>query len=65
MTRDWERRLCSCASGKIKEAAYDAQGIFLCYVCSSCRKDRPARFRPEILSGYDERDVCEPIDEEW
>jgi hypothetical protein len=43
---------------------YDAQGIELCKVCSKCRKEKLSRFRPEILSGYDQSDVDENIDEE-
>lgn len=41
----------------------DAQGIPLCKVCEDCRSEKLKRFRPEILSGYDQSDVSEPIDE--
>lgn len=44
----------------------DAQGIPLCKVCDACESARLARYRPEILSGYDASDVNEPIEgDEW
>lgn len=43
---------------------YDAQGIPLCRVCERCEKAQLSRYRPEILEGYDQNDVNEPIDEE-
>jgi len=42
----------------------DARGIPLCKVCNQCKKERLSRYRPEILSGYDQSDVDEPIEEE-
>lgn len=42
----------------------DAQGIPLCKVCDDCREEKLRRYRPEILSGYDQSDVDEPIEEE-
>lgn len=45
-------------------AEYDAQGIYLCRVCSKCREDKLSRYRPEILTGYDQSDVDEPIEPE-
>ena len=39
----------------------DARGIFLCYVCAKCESAKRSRYRPEILTGYDETDVDEPI----
>jgi hypothetical protein len=41
---------------------HDAQGIELCRVCSVCREQKLARYRPEILSGYSQADVDEPIE---
>lgn len=41
---------------------YDAQGIPLCRVCSECRSVKLSCYRPEILSGYDQSDVDEPIE---
>ena len=44
--------------------AHDAQGIPLCRVCGKCRAEKLGRYRPEILTGYDQSDVDEPIEEE-
>lgn len=43
--------------------ACDAQRIELCRVCSRCEAPKLACYRPEILSGYDQSDVDEPIEE--
>lgn len=43
---------------------FDARGIALCRVCSRCKREKLARYRPEILSDYDRPDVDEPIDSE-
>ncbi len=43
---------------------YDAQGIYLCRVCDTCRAHKLAGYRPEILTGYDASDVSEPIEPE-
>lgn len=43
---------------------YDAQGIPLVRVCRRCKAAELARFRPEILSGYSQADVDEPIEPE-
>ncbi len=42
----------------------DAQGIALCRVCSKCREAKLSRYRPEILTGYTQADVDEPIEPE-
>lgn len=44
---------------------YDAQRIPLCRVCDACQEDRLAGYRPEILSGYGQSDVDEPIEDEF
>ena len=44
-------------------AAYDARGIYLCRVCEKCEKEKLSQFRPEILSGYTQSDVNEPIED--
>lgn len=41
----------------------DAQGIYLCRVCEVCCDAKLARYRPEILTGYNQEDVDEPIEE--
>jgi hypothetical protein len=43
---------------------YDGRGIPLCRVCEKCRKAKLAKYRPEILAGYSEADVDEPIEAE-
>jgi len=42
----------------------DAQGIPLCRVCEDCIDEKLSRYRPEILAGYDQSDVDEPIEPE-
>lgn len=44
--------------------AKDAQGIELCRVCERCEREKLAKYRPEILTGYDQSDVDEPIEPE-
>jgi len=53
---------CPCGSGLYSEWEYDAQGIELCRCCDVCRKEKLSKFRPEILSGYTQEDVDEPIE---
>lgn len=43
---------------------HDAQRIPLCKVCSKCKAEKLSRYRPEILEGYDQSDVDEPIEPE-
>ena len=43
---------------------HDAQGIPLVRVCDKCRKEKLSKYRPEILTGYNQLDVDEPIEEE-
>lgn len=40
----------------------DAQGIPLCRVCAKCRQAKLSQYRPEILTGYSQSDVSEPIE---
>lgn len=42
---------------------YDARGIPLCRVCARCRATKLATYRPEVLQGYTQEDVDEPIEE--
>lgn len=44
---------------------HDAHGIPLCRVCDDCRAQKLARYRPEILTGYTEDDVNEPIEPDY
>ena len=57
-------RVCNCGSNKDSWWAYDAQGIPLRRVCDDCEEEKLSQFRPEILSGYDQSDVDEPIEPE-
>jgi len=41
---------------------HDAQGIPLARVCELCRDEKLSHFRPEIIEGYDQSDVDEPIE---
>jgi len=43
---------------------HDAQGIPLCRVCERCRAEKLGHYRAEILEGYDQNDVNEPIEAE-
>lgn len=54
---------CSCGSGNNPWWEYDANGIPLAKVCTACVDKRMEAYRPEILSGYDQSDVDEPIEE--
>lgn len=42
----------------------DAQGIPLARVCDKCRDEVLSKYRPEILTGYGQSDVDEPIYED-
>lgn len=41
---------------------YDAHGIELCRVCPLCVDVKLETYRPEILTGYTQEDVDEPIE---
>lgn len=55
-----------CLNGKSSNApawwARDAQRIPLCKVCDRCERSKLAGYRPEILHGYTQADVDEPIE---
>jgi len=56
---------CNCGSGETYTWwAHDAQGIPLCKVCVMCEEEKLSRYRPEILTGYTQADVDEPIEPE-
>lgn len=57
-------RICDCGSGRPSQWEYDAQNIPLCRVCSACKTEKLKKYRPEILSGYDQNDVNENIEPE-
>ena len=43
-------KLCMCGSELPREAQYDARGIFLCYTCTKCEKEKMAKYRPDVLT---------------
>jgi hypothetical protein len=53
---------CDCGSGDMGEWEFDAQGIPLCRCCPKCRREKLSKYRPEILTGYGQGDVDEPIE---
>lgn len=55
---------CPCGSGESSWWEYDGQGIPLCRVCDKCREEKLRQYRPEILVGYTQADVDEPIEPE-
>jgi hypothetical protein len=58
----------TCLNGVESTAAswweQDAQGIPLARVRIRCKSEKLKKFRPEILTGYDQSDVDEPIEPE-
>lgn len=44
---------------------YDAQGIPLARVCDKCVDAVLSTYRPEILTGYDQSDVDERIEDDY
>ncbi len=57
-----------CEYGAHVDFAYwvnDAQGIPLCKACDHCIKEKLKGYRPEILTGYDQSDVDEPIEPDY
>jgi len=61
-------RMHACVGGVLSDepswCAKDAQGIELCRVCDKCEEEKLSRYRPEILTGYNQSDVDEPIEPE-
>lgn len=57
-----ERDVCSCGSGKRKDDLEDARGIYCCFYCEDCEKEKRARYRPEVLedSCYEAGEQIEP-----
>jgi DNA-directed RNA polymerase subunit RPC12/RpoP len=55
---------CNCGSGKESWWEADAKGIPLARVCEDCREKVLSKYRPEILTGYSQADVDEPLEPE-
>jgi hypothetical protein len=54
---------CPCGSRIWPDAHHDARGIFLCYACEKCEREKLSRYRPEVLTDPDYWH-SEPIDDE-
>jgi hypothetical protein len=54
-------RPCPCGSGESSWWENDARGIPLARVCLKCRKQKLARFRPEVLTNS-QYECDEPIE---
>ncbi len=52
---------CPCGSGEFPDTYRDGHGIFMCYACEKCMKERLGAFRPDIFTRYE---CDEPIDPE-
>lgn len=63
MTKNFERG-CACGSGLMPHWELDAQAIPLCSCCPECQEAKLSKYRPEILTGYTQADVCEDIEPE-
>lgn len=63
MTRNYLEQ-CPCGSGLEAQLEYDARGIELGYMCEKCRKEKLAKFRPDVLSdpNYWTDEPIEPED---
>lgn len=59
-----DQRPCDCGSGEMSNWEFDGNGIPLCRACPACRQKKLSRYRPEILRGYTQADVDEPIEPE-
>jgi hypothetical protein len=65
MVSRWQvPRICNCGSGNSSWWEFDANNIALCRVCTQCIQEKLAKYRPEILTGYTQADVDEPIEAE-
>lgn len=58
-----KQRTCPCGSGECRTEQHDARGIFLCFTCSKCEREKLARFRPDVLTDLNYWHD-EPIDED-
>jgi hypothetical protein len=43
-------RLCNCGSGLERDEQHDARGIFLCFTCDKCEREKLSRYRPDVLT---------------
>ena len=61
MDTDWESLKSHLCDPQESWWEFDSQGIELDRVCDECVAAKLSRYRPEILSGYSQADVDEPI----
>jgi len=52
-------KLCPCGSGLERRELCDARGIFCCYVCDSCEREKRAGYAPGVLTdrNYEAEDL--------
>lgn len=55
--------VCPCGSGKYPEANFDARGIFLCYACIKCEREKLKGYRAEVLTDPN-YEATEAIDDD-
>jgi hypothetical protein len=55
---------CPCGSGEYPDDQYDARGIFLCYTCPQCEREKLSHYRPEVLTDSD-YECDEQIEEDY
>jgi hypothetical protein len=53
---------CPYGSGEFPDAQHDARGIFLCYTCRKCEREKLSRHRPEVLTDWADESI-EPEDD--
>jgi hypothetical protein len=51
---------CSCGSGEERYPLYDGYGIFLCYACEKCEKEKLRGYRSDIMEQYECDEPIEP-----
>ena len=44
---------CPCGSKEFPEAHLDARGIFLCYACVKCEREKLSHYRADVLTDAD------------
>lgn len=58
---------CPCGSGEWPDAHHDARGIFLCYACSKCEREKLAGYRPDVLTdpNYPADEPIGDVGDDW
>jgi len=55
-------QFCPCGSGEPPYPLKDGYGIFMCYVCDDCVKEKRSHYRDDIFEQYDTDEQIEPLD---